>query len=94
MDNKENEIFSTGDLYLSATLITIGFNYTDIDYVIDGEKNYPIVYFKFKNTPEIKEAKKRYNQGNILVEPKIFVTNMKSLKAEISNIQKNPHFNR
>jgi hypothetical protein len=88
---KENEIFSTRDLYLAATLVTLKFFSTGIDYVVEGEKNNPIGFFKFEDTPEIQEAKSKYMQGLLLVEPKAFVTNLKSLKSEIVNIYKNPH---
>ena len=53
----------------------------------------PIGYFKFENTPEIMEAKAKYTQGLLSVEPKLFITNLKSLKSEIVNIYKNPHVN-
>lgn len=85
------EIFSTRDLYLAATLVSLKYYLTGIDYQIEGDKNQPIGYFKFENSPEIQEAKARYTQGLLLVEPKSFVTNLKSLKSEIVNIYKNPH---
>jgi hypothetical protein len=85
------EIFSTRDLYLAATLVTLKFYLTGIDYQIEGDKNAPIGYFKFEDTPEIREAKSRYTQGLVTVEPKTYITNLKSLKSEIVNIYKNPH---
>lgn len=84
-------IFSTRDLYLAATLVSLKFYLTGIDYQIEGDKNQPIGYFKFENTPAIQEAKSKYTQGLLSVEPKSFVTNLKSLKSEIVNIYKNPH---
>jgi len=85
------EIFSTRDIYLAATLITLKFYSTGIDYQIEGDKNLPIGYFKFEDTTELREAKSKYMQGLLSVEPKLFVTNLKSLKSEIVNIFKNPH---
>jgi len=90
----ENEIFSTRDLYLAATLVTLKFYVTGIDYLQEGNKNSPVGFFKFENTPAIREAKNRYVQGMLLVEPKAFITNMKSLRAEIVNIYSNPHINK
>jgi len=87
MDN----IFSTRDLYLAATLVSLKFYLTGIDYQVEGDKNSPIGYFKFENTPEIQDAKSRYTQGLLMIEPKQFVTNLKSLKSEIVNVYKNPH---
>lgn len=88
---EKNEIFSTRDLYLAATLVCMKFYLTGIDYQVEGDRNQPIGYFKFEDTPEIQEAKSKYTQGLLMVEPKNFVTNLKSLKSEIVNIYKNPH---
>lgn len=87
----KNEIFSTRDLYLAATLVCLKFYLTGIDYQVEGDKSQPIGYFKFEDTPEIQEAKSKYTQGLLMIEPKSFVTNLKSLKSEIVNIYKNPH---
>ncbi len=83
--------FSTRDLYLATTLVTLKFFSTGLDFVIEGNKNSPVGYFLFENTPELQEAKNKYDQGMILVEPKIFITNLKSLKSNIVNIYNNPH---
>ena len=88
---KTNEIFSTRDLNLAATLVTLRFELTGIDYQIEGDRNQPIGYFKFANTPEIQETRSKYNQGLLMVEPRSFITNMKSLKSEIINVYRNPH---
>lgn len=88
------EIFSTRDLSLAATLVSLKFYLTGIDYQIEGDKANPIGYFKFENTPAIQEAKSKFTQGLLLVEPKLFVTNLKSLKSEVINTYKNPHFDR
>jgi len=90
---EKNKIFSTRDLYLAATLVSLKFFLTGIDYQVEGNKNMPIGYFKFENTPEIMEAKAKYTQGLLSIEPKLFITNLKSLKSEIVNIYKNPHVN-
>lgn len=85
------ELFSTKDLYLSSTLVTLKFFMTGIDYQIEGDKNRPVGYFKFQNSPELVEAKNKYIQGLLQVEPKAFITNMHSLKAEVENMYKNPN---
>lgn len=87
----EKEIFSTRDLYLAATLVTLRFYMIGTDFQIEGDKNQPVGYFKFEDTPALQEAKQKYVQGLLSVEPKAFVTNMHSLKAEVVNIYKNPH---
>jgi len=85
------EIFSTRDLYLAATLTTLKFFMTGIDYQVEGEKNRPIGYFKFDSTPALLNAKAKYSQGLLAVEPKSFVTNLNGLKAEVIGTFSNPH---
>jgi len=87
-------IFSTRDLYLAATLITLHFKLIGVDFCLEGEKNQPIGYFKFEDSSTLREAESSYIQGILSVEPKTFVGNMRSLKAEVSNIHRNPHLNR
>jgi hypothetical protein len=88
----ENEpIFSTRDLYLATSLVSMGFFMLNIDMVHEGHKNQAVGYFKFSDTPELQDARSRYMQGLLLVEPKMFVTNLKSLKSEVVNANQNPH---
>ena len=91
MKNEKNEIFSTRDIYLASTLVTLKFDMVGIDYQINGSQNNPIGYFKFIDSPEIQKTKSMFVQGTLLVEPKTFVTNLKSLKSEIQNVYSNPH---
>ena len=89
----EKQLFSTRDLYLAATLVTLKLYLIGVDYQIEGDKGRPIGYFKFENTEELQEIRKKYTQGLLNVEPKSFITNIHSLKAEVTNIYKNPHLN-
>lgn len=90
---ENDSLFSTRDLYLAAVLITLKFPLQGTDFSIEGEKSLPVGYFKFLNTSSLQEAKQKYQQGLISVEPRLFITNMRSLKAEIANIFRNPHLN-
>lgn len=87
----EENIFSTRDLYLASTLITLKFPILGIDFQIEGVKQNPIGYFKFEESDALREARQKYTQSMLAVEPKLFVTNMHSLKAEVTNAFKNPH---
>lgn len=87
----EQKIFSTRDLTQAATLITLKFPLIGIDYQIEGSKPQPVGYFKFEDTPRLKEARQKYTQSLLSVEPKLFMTNVHSLKAEVTNAFKNPH---
>lgn len=90
----ENEgktlIFSTRDLYLAVTLITMKFVMLSIDYQIEGDRNMPVGYFNFEDTDGLRETERKYRQGELLVEPKAFITNLRTLKSEINNIYKGP----
>jgi hypothetical protein len=87
----DTAIYSTRDLYLATTLVTLQFPLIGIDYQIEGQKNQPIGYFKFDDTPELREARQKYLQGLILVEPQNFIQKQHALKAEIQNLTLSPH---
>ena len=91
-DNTEEEnIFSTRDLTEAATLVSLKFALTGIDYQFIGNKPSPIGYFKFEKTPLLKDARQKYMQSLITIEPKMFMTNVHALKAEVTNYITNPH---
>lgn len=83
--------FSTRDLYLAATFMTLRFPLIGIDFQIEGTRPHPIGYFQFENTEQLMDAKRLYMQSMLSVEPKLFVANMDSLKAEVSNVRMNPN---
>lgn len=87
----EENIFSTRDLTEAATLVTLKFPIEGIDYQIEGTKPNPIGYFKFEQSDLLRDARKKYTQGLITVEPKMFMGNVHSLKAEVTNAIRNPH---
>lgn len=87
---KESNIFSTRDLCLAATLVTLGYFMVGVDYQIEGIKSTPVGYFKFEDSKELAEIKTKYTNGQLTVEPRTFLNNMHSLKAEVNNIYKNP----
>lgn len=90
----ENKIFSTRDLTLAATLLTMKFYHANIDIVQEGSLNNLVGYFIFDNSPELQEAETQYKRGLVNVEPKAFMSNIHALKAEVTNLTKSPHFNR
>lgn len=87
---KEEEIFSTRDLNLASVLVTLKFYMVGIDYQIEGEKNQPIGYFNFNDSPELREAENKYWQGLLAVEPRIFLNNLRGLKAQVITVYKGP----
>jgi hypothetical protein len=90
----EKNVFSTRDLYLASTLVTLKFPVIRIDFQIEGIKPRGIGYFNFDETPELLVARSQYNQGMVLVEPRMYINNLQSLKAEVINMQQNPNNNR
>ncbi len=87
----EKKLFSTRDIYLASTLITLKFYMINIDYQIEGDRNRPVGYFSFEETAILKDACQKYLQGLLSVEPKAFVTNLHSLKSTITNVYHNPN---
>ena len=88
---QEQEIFSTRDLYLASTLVALRFFKIGTDYQIEGEARRPVGYFNFAKTPELMEAKEKYLQGQLAIEPRGFITILKSLKSEVNSEYKSPH---
>lgn len=91
MEEQATPQFSTRDIYLASTLVTLRFKCSRIDYQIEGLKPKPIGYFVFEDTPELREIRSQYNQSLLLVEPKLFISNLQSLKAEVTNMGQNPN---
>ena len=89
MKNNE-EVYSIRDLNLAATLMTLNFYMTGVDFQIEGDKGRPVGYFSFKDSKELQEIVQKYWQGELSVEPRTFTTNLRSLKAQVSNIYNGP----
>lgn len=88
---KQEDVFSTRDIYLAATLVTLRFEMLNIDYQVEGLKPRPIGYFNFTETPLLRDARSKYNQGLVQVEPRMFMNNLQSLKSEVVNMFQNPN---
>ena len=96
MDDNERRIFSTRDLYLASTLVTLHFPLIGTDYQHEGSKPRMIGYFKFNESPELRATMNDYNQGLVLVDPRAFIQTLQALKADVMNFMNNPNseFNR
>lgn len=90
----ENEkFFTTRDIYLAATLITLKFSLESIDYQQEGINNRLTGYFNFENTVDVHKVEKKYWDRNLAIEPLLFITNLKGLKSQVVNQYKNPRTN-
>lgn len=90
-NESDDGLYSTRDLTLAATLVTLKFSLEGFDVQYEGSKYKPVAYFKFPISKTLNEAKKKFLQGLLVVEPKTFMLNIRSLKSEIENLKKNPH---
>ena len=82
--------FSTRDIYLASTLVTLRFLMTGIDHQIEGIKVRPIGYFKFDDTPLLRDAISKYNQSLLAVEPRLLFSTLQGLKGQVMNFEFNP----
>jgi len=92
LNQEEENIFVTRDIYLASVLVTLNFFMLGFDLQIEGTANRPIGYFKFENSKDLQKTRQLYTQGMLVVEPKMYISNMKSLKAEIENARKRPMY--
>ncbi len=89
--SEQDNTFSTRDLYLASTLISLGFELENLDYQIEGERGKTVGYFSFASTPELLQTEKDYWMKKTSVEPLTYKDNMRSLKARINGASGNPH---
>ncbi len=90
---QKNNSYSTRDLNLATTLITLHFIMEGVDYQIEGEKQRPVGYFNFEDSEELQNAIKKFWSGDLSVEPRQFMNNLRGLKAQINSFYKSPHSN-
>jgi len=92
-NEKDIKQFSTKDLYLASTLITLGHEMDGIDFQIEGLKQKPIGYFLFQETDDLINTIRLFWQGKLTIEPRQFMTNLWSLKSQIETVYRSPHTN-
>ena len=89
----QQKIYSTRDINLAAVLMTKNFFMTNIDFQIEGGEGKTVGYFMFERTEELDQIEKDYWQRKLLVEPREFILNLRSLKSQVNSIYKSPHVN-
>ncbi len=89
--DEEGNYFTTRDLPLASALVTLKFNLVNIDFQIEGDKQQPIGYFSFEITPELKKAEQEFWQGKLYGELRSFSANLKALKGQVTQLQRNPY---
>jgi len=85
------EIFSTKDLALAATLISLKFPMYGYDMVYEGTKPTEKAYFKFKKDAHLEDAIMKYRSRLLAIEPQLLVSTIRDLKQEINNEMSSPN---
>lgn len=88
---EQNETYSTRDINLAAVLVTKNIFMSKIDFQIEGSEGRTVGYFMFENNSELEEVIKDYWRRQILVEPREFTLNLRSLKSQVNSFYKNPN---
>lgn len=86
-----DKTYLTRDLYLAAVLVTLKFQLLRTDFQIEGSNSKMVGYFVFEDTDTLRGIVSKYQQGLLEVEPRLFVTNQKMLKANVINFINNPN---
>ncbi len=86
----EDDLYTTRDLYLAATLMTLGFKLSGVDFQVEGARSNPVGYFNFENSEDLRDAEQKFWRGTIAIDPRIFITNMKGLKSQVNSVYKAP----
>jgi hypothetical protein len=84
----ENKMFVSRDIGLVSALVVLGFKIEDTQLEQLGTNARLIAYWSFKDTPEIQEARKQFNAGELRVEPKNLLQTLQSLKSEITGLSR------
>lgn len=85
-----SNVYVTRDLYEAATLVTLKFPLTDLNFQFEGSNPSPVGYFSFEANSNLKEAISAYFQGKLLVEPRELFSNTRMLKSKVSNNNRSP----
>jgi hypothetical protein len=84
------EIFPSRDIGLAGTLLTLKFPLIDITFVVEGSRGQKTGYFNFIDSPKLQEAVQLFWKGGLAVEPRALLGNIRSLKAQVTNVYKDP----
>lgn len=76
--SNKNDLYTTNDLSLAATLVAWGFQMLDMD-----KSNYKKALFVFENNENLSESIRSYWDNSKPVLPKILLGNLKDLKSQI-----------
>lgn len=84
-------LHSTRDLGEASALVSLKIPLLNIDYQVEG--SHVIGYFVFERTPILESLVQKFRSGEMMVEPRAFILNLRSLKSQVSNVVVNPNTN-
>jgi hypothetical protein len=87
---EDKDIWTTRDISLAGTLVTLEFPLIDISYQIEGVRSQPTGYFNFRDSEKLQVAVKSFWEGKLAVEPRALMASIRSLKSQVSTVYKNP----
>jgi len=91
MKKEKNKTYETRELSLAATLMTVGFELTGINYQVEGQASQPIGYFLFENSRDLGDAIQKFWAGKLAVEPRSFMQNLRGLRSQTNSKYKSPN---
>lgn len=90
MENEKQKTWSTRDIYLAATLITLNFYMVGIDYQYEGDRPKAVGYFKFELSDGLRDAERKFWTSQLAIEPRAFITNYRGLMTQVNSVYKSP----
>ena len=82
----KNDGFSTRDITLVATLKAIGYNILFVEFQLENGRD--VGYFTFEDSEALQKDVNRFYNGEILVEPKKFMLELKAAKSRVTSYYK------
>lgn len=78
-------MFTTRELALAATLVTLGHENVGLDIQYEGRRNLLVGYLSFQKTPELDKDVQKYWARELRVEPQAFHAATRSLKSRVTD---------
>jgi len=91
---KKEKLFTTKDIYLATTLVSLKNFINNIDFQYEGNNRKLVAYFSFSDNDLVRKTVDKYFRRELAIEPNNFIMNLKGLKSQISSVFKNPHIDR
>jgi len=83
-----DSMFTSRDISLVSALVVLGFKIEGVSLEQVGMNPRLLAFWSFKDTPEVKEARRQFNAGGLLVEPRGLLQTLQSLKSEVTALSR------